>query len=139
VGAVQLSIRPTREAPTSEVPEIHEASARVSYRLSSTPVPLAFSADRRTAIVTVDDELLHGADLRCLRAGSSGRISYDPRQPGGGPLGEAGMATYFDGFSPHARLNKALRSCARRYRGHAKAVRLAKCKRLARQRFATAT
>jgi hypothetical protein len=138
LGAVHLSISPTEQAPTLDVPEIHEASARVAYRQSSEPVPLSFSGDRRTATVTVDDELLRGADLRCLSASSSGRTSYDPRQPGGGPTSETGVATYFSGFSPRARFKQAVRSCERRYRGHKHAVGLARCKRLARQRSANA-
>lgn len=47
-------------------------------------MPLRFSADRRIAVVTVDDELLRGADLRCVSTTSAGRAIYDPRQPTAG-------------------------------------------------------
>ena len=138
VGAVHLSINPTAQAPTKQQAEIHEASARVSYRQAAAPVPLSFSADRRTAFVTVDDELLNGADLRCLAAGATGRSTYDPRQPSGGPVSETEIAAYFAGFSPQARLKKALRACNVRHKGRKAAVRRARCKRRARERLANA-
>jgi hypothetical protein len=138
VGAVHLSIGPTAQTPTQELPEIHEASAHVSYRQLSAPVPLSFSPDRRTATVTVDDELLHGADLRCLSAGSSGRVTYDPRQPFGGPSGDGQLATYFAGFSPRARLKRSLGACDRRFKGRKHGVARARCKRRARERLGAA-
>jgi hypothetical protein len=125
VGAVHLSITPTAQAPTEPRPEIHEASARVSYRQAGAPVPLSFSTDRRTAFVTVDDELLNAADLRCLSVNASGQSTYDPRQPNGGPSSEGQLAAYFSGFAPQARLKRALRACDTRYAGRKRAVRRA--------------
>jgi hypothetical protein len=77
--------------------------------------------------------LLRGADLRCLAADSTGRAAYDPRQPNGGPMGEDELDAYFAGFSPRARLRRALRRCnARFHRGHRRAA----CRRRAHKRFA---
>jgi hypothetical protein len=135
VGATRLFIEPQAPAPTADAPEIHAASARVSYRQEAVPLPLAFAPDRLTASVTVEDELLRGADLRCLSMNAAGRSTYDPRQPSGGPASEEPLATYFAGFSPRARLSKALRRCAARYDSGPK--RRA-CKRRARERFAAA-
>ena len=138
VGATRLFIEPEQPAPTAEVPEIHQASARVSYRQEPAPLPLAFVADRRTASVTVEDELLRGADLRCLSVNATGRSTYDPRQPDGGPAGEEPLAAYFAGFSPRARLKRAVRRCAARYEARGEVRRRAACKRRARERFAAA-
>ena len=138
VGATRLFIEPAQPAATAEVPEIHQASARVSYRQESTPVALTFTVDRRTASVTVEDELLRGADLRCLSVNSMGRSTYDPRQPDGGPAMEQPLEAYFAGFSPRAQLRRALRRCAARHKPRREARKRAACKRRARERFAAA-
>src|SRR4051794_38288004 len=57
VGAARLFIEPAAQDPTPDRPEIHEASARVSYRQETTAVPLTLTGDRLTAVVTIDDEL----------------------------------------------------------------------------------
>jgi hypothetical protein len=132
VGATRLFIKPGQPAPTPELPEIHQASARVSYGQETTPVPLTFTADRRTASVTVENELLRGADLRCLSVNSIGRSTYDPRQPDGGPAIEQPLGAYFAGFSPRAQLRRALRRCATRHDSKRDARRRAGCKRRAR-------
>lgn len=136
VGATRLFVEPERPVPTDDAPEIHAASARVSYRADAVPLPLAFAPERLTASVTVEDELLRGADLRCLSVTAAGRSAYDPRQPGGGPASEEPLATYFAGFSPRARLKRALRRCAAR---HDSARKRGACRRRARERFAGLT
>jgi hypothetical protein len=110
----------------------------VSYRQEPSPLPLAFTADRLTASVTVEDELLRGADLRCLSVTTSGRSTYDPSQPGGGPAIEEPLGAYFAGFSPRAQLKRALRRCAARHKSEREARKRAACKRRARERFAAA-
>jgi hypothetical protein len=136
VGAVRLFIEPKAAQPTPQMPDIYEASARVAYRQETVVVPLSFTADRRTAIVTVEDELLRGADLRCLAADSSGQAVYDPRQPNGGPVSEDEIGAYFSGFSPRSRLRRALRRCNTKFHP---GPRRAACRRRARERFANAT
>jgi hypothetical protein len=138
VGATRLFIEPAQPAPTADVPEIHQASAHVSYRQEPSPLLLAFTADRLTASVTVEDELLRGADLRCLSVTTSGRSTYDPSQPGGGPAIEEPLGAYFAGFSPRAQLKRALRRCAARHKSEREARKRAACKRRARERFAAA-
>jgi hypothetical protein len=113
VGATRLLIDTATTAPTPELPEIHVAETLVSYRQAWAATALRISADRLTATVTVTDELLRGADLRCVSAQSTGRAVYDPRQPGGGPSIEQPFAGYFAGFSPKALLRKALARCDR--------------------------
>jgi hypothetical protein len=138
VGATRLFIEPERPAPTADFPEIHRASVRVSYRQEPALQPVAFTADRLTASVTVEDELLRGADLRCLSANAMGRSTYDPRLPDGGPISEEPLGAYFAGFSPRAQLKRALRRCAARRRLARDARKRAACKRRARERFAAA-
>lgn len=100
VGATWLFIGPEQPTPTPELPGIDRATARVSYRQETTPMPLTFTGDRRTATVTVDDELLRGADLRCLSVYATGRAAYDPRQPDGGPASEGPFGRYFAASLP---------------------------------------
>jgi hypothetical protein len=138
IGATRLFIEPVQPAPTADVPEIHQASARVSYREESSSLPLAFTSDRLTASVTVEDELLREADLRCLSVTTSGRSTYDPRQPDGGPTIEEPIGAYFAGLSPRAQLKRALRRCAARHRSEREARKRVACKRRARERFAAA-
>jgi len=69
VGATWLFIEPGQPTPTPELPGIDRATARVSYRQETTPIPLTFTGDRRTATVTVDDELL--AEPTCAASRST--------------------------------------------------------------------
>lgn len=110
----------------------------MSYRQEITPVSLSLTADRLIASVTVEDELLRGADLRCLSATATGRSGYDPRLPDGAPSIDGPLGSYFAGFSPRAQLKRALRRCASRYESRRDARERAACKRRARERFAAA-
>jgi hypothetical protein len=138
VCATRVFIEPAQATPTAETPEIHQASARVSYRQETTPVALTLTGDRRAATVTVEDELLRGADVRCLSVNSTGRYTYDPRQPDGGPAIEQPLGGYFAGFSPRARLKRALKRCAAQYPTRRETRNRAACKRRARERLAVA-
>lgn len=131
-GRTSLNIRPARRQPGPYAPEIHVARVDVAYRSAPAILPIAFSADRLTATVVVEDNLLKSADLRCLSAHTTGRAIRDPSLPGGGRTDDDIKGVYFAGFSPAARRNKALARC-NRFKGS----RRARCRRSVRARIFT--
>jgi hypothetical protein len=76
------------------------ADVTVKFRQASYELPVSLSADGREMTVVIQDELLAGADLKCLGGSTSGRGSYDPRQPDGGPASDELTDVFFDGLDP---------------------------------------
>ena len=130
-GTVSMILAPKVQTPTPAQPEIHVANVTVRFRQTPIELPVAFSPDRRTATVVVQDNLLRRADLRCLSARGTGRAATDPTQPFGGPVSDDPKSVFFAGFSPAARLRRALVSCTRRFDGRRRRL----CRQRARARF----
>jgi hypothetical protein len=92
--------------PSGTAPAGYYASHLVEFRPSYSQAPAQLSPDRREWVISVEDELLRGVDIKCLSASTSGRAFYDPTQPGGGTTYDSLSGDpYFDGFGTPASLS----------------------------------
>jgi hypothetical protein len=90
-------------------PGVLEATTYVNFRQEHPTVPVVVSPDGRDLTVRVVDDLLRGANLRCLDAAGSGLGFYDPRQPEGGEDYDSVEPAWFEGLNPRDPRNRPFR------------------------------